>query len=200
VGTAKFALLGSMESTCPVPGRRLLWRSRCGKGMLAMTGCWPGLRPRRWGPEMADAQGSMDQIEYRWHHLRDLSPFASSMSPESVRGWDSWIRNWVRHPYLDGLSESVCYQVQPNGRAALAWRYRDSRAAGREAADQRRAGARPGQGGRRTAPRPSRRAAHPGLRASRRTGRGGGPTGRLAASGRCGAVRPGDSTGHIDLA
>jgi len=81
---------------------------------------------------MADAQGSMDQIEYRWHHLRDLSPFASSMSPESVRGWDSWIRNWVRHPYLDGLSESVCYQVQPNGRAALAWRYRDSRAAGRE--------------------------------------------------------------------
>src|ERR1700722_16644303 len=45
------------------------------------------------------------------------------MAHDSLRAWDSWIRGWVRHPHTGGLWESVCYQVQPNGRAALAWRY-----------------------------------------------------------------------------
>jgi hypothetical protein len=71
----------------------------------------------------------LHQIEYRWQHAKDLSPVASTMSQESRRGWDAWIRDWVRHPHGTSLSESVCYQIQPSGRAALAWRYRDSRAA-----------------------------------------------------------------------
>lgn len=76
---------------------------------------------------MADAQ-DLHQIEYRHHHTRDLSPVASSMSRESVSGWDARIRAWVRHPHSETLSESVCYQVYPNGSAAMAWRYWDSRA------------------------------------------------------------------------
>src|SRR5579863_3560562 len=81
---------------------------------------------------MPDARDAIHQIEYRWHDRRDLSPVASTMSPESQRGWDSWIRAWVRHPHADKLFESVCYQVLPNGRAALAWRYEDLRPAARE--------------------------------------------------------------------
>jgi hypothetical protein len=77
---------------------------------------------------MADAQ-DLHQIEYRHHQTRDLSPVASSMSRESVSGWDARIRAWVRHPHSDTLSESVCYQVYPNGAAAMAWRYWDSRVA-----------------------------------------------------------------------
>jgi hypothetical protein len=80
---------------------------------------------------MADAH-DLHQIEYRHHQTRDLSPVASSMpSSESLRGWDSWIRTWVRHPHADRLSESVCYQVRSTGKAALAWRYWDQRAAER---------------------------------------------------------------------
>jgi hypothetical protein len=79
---------------------------------------------------MADAQ-ELHQIEYRHHQTKDLSPVASSMSAESVRQWDARIRTWVRHPHADRLSESVCYQVLPNGQAALAWRYWDRRAAER---------------------------------------------------------------------
>jgi hypothetical protein len=78
---------------------------------------------------VADAQDIIHQIEYRWHDRRDLSPIASTMSPDSLRGWDSWIRTWVRHPHAEGLGGSVCYQVQPNGRAALAWRYEDRQTA-----------------------------------------------------------------------
>jgi hypothetical protein len=81
---------------------------------------------------VADARDIIHQIEYRWHDRRDLSPVASTMSQESLRGWDSLIRAWVRHPHADGLPESVCYQVLPNGRAALAWRYEDWQAAERE--------------------------------------------------------------------
>src|SRR6185437_3172729 len=77
-------------------------------------------------------QDIIHQIEYRWHDRRDLSPIASTMSPDSLRGWDSWIRTWVRHPHVEGLGESVCYQVQPNGRAAIAWRYQDWQAAGEQ--------------------------------------------------------------------
>jgi hypothetical protein len=77
---------------------------------------------------VADAQ-DLHQIEYRHHQTKDLSPVASSMSRESVAGWDARIRAWVRHPHSDTLSESVCYQVYPNGSAALAWRYWDRRAA-----------------------------------------------------------------------
>src|SRR5262249_34170755 len=80
---------------------------------------------------LMDAQGMIHQIEYRWHDRRDLSPSASTMSPDSLRGWDSWIRTWVRHPHVEGLGESVCYQVHPTGRAALAWRYEDLQAADR---------------------------------------------------------------------
>lgn len=69
------------------------------------------------------------QIEYRWHHTRDLSPVASSMSQESTRGWDSRIRAWVRHPNVDQPAESVRYQIFPNEFAALAWRYRNLQAA-----------------------------------------------------------------------
>jgi hypothetical protein len=79
-----------------------------------------------------DARNAIHQIEYRWHDTRDLSPHASTMSPESLSSWDSWIRAWVRHPHVDDLTESVCYQVHPNGRAALAWRYEDLHAAERE--------------------------------------------------------------------
>lgn len=80
---------------------------------------------------MPDAQ-DLHQIEYRHHQTRDLSPVATSMpSPESVRGWDSRIRAWVRHPHADRLSESVCYQLLSNAQAALAWRYWDQRAAER---------------------------------------------------------------------
>ncbi len=81
---------------------------------------------------MTEAPDSVHQIEYRWHDRRDLSPIASTMSADSLRGWDAWIRTWVRHPHVEGLGESVCYQVQPNGRAALAWRYEDWQAAERE--------------------------------------------------------------------
>lgn len=79
---------------------------------------------------MADAQ-DLHQIEYRHHQTKDLSPFASSMSPDSLRAWDSRIRPWVRHPHADRLSESMCYQVFPSGQAAVAWRYWDERAAER---------------------------------------------------------------------
>jgi hypothetical protein len=88
--------------------------------------------PNRWESEVADARDIVHQIEYRWHDRRDLSPVASTMSPQSLRGWDSWIRTWVRHPHTDGLWESVCYQILPTGRAALAWRYEDWQAAERE--------------------------------------------------------------------
>ena len=54
------------------------------------------------------------------------------MSQESLRGWDAWVRDWVRHPHVEGLGESLCYQIHPNGRAALAWRYEDRQAAERE--------------------------------------------------------------------
>ena len=81
---------------------------------------------------MADGREIIHQIEYRWHERRDLSPVASTMSQASLRGWDAWIRGWVRHPHADRLWESVCYQVQPNGRAAIAWRYEDLHAAERE--------------------------------------------------------------------
>jgi hypothetical protein len=80
---------------------------------------------------MADAH-DLHQIEYRHHQTRDLSPAATSMtSRESLSGWDSRIRAWVRHPHADKLPESACYQVFPNGQAALAWRYFDERAASR---------------------------------------------------------------------
>ncbi len=79
---------------------------------------------------MPDAQ-DLHQIEYRHHQTKDLSPFASSMSPDSLRAWDSRIRAWVRHPHADRLSESMCYQVFPSGQAAVAWRYWDQRAAER---------------------------------------------------------------------
>lgn len=74
---------------------------------------------------MADGL-DLHQIEYRHHQTKDLAPVAKSMSSESLRGWDSRIHAWVRHPYADTLSQSVCYHVFPNGQqAALAWRYWD---------------------------------------------------------------------------
>jgi hypothetical protein len=70
----------------------------------------------------------LHQIEYRHHQTRDFSPAASSMpSRESLAGWDTRVRAWVRHPHSDELRESACYQVFANGRAALAWRYQDER-------------------------------------------------------------------------
>jgi hypothetical protein len=80
---------------------------------------------------VADAQDTLHQIEYRHHQTKDLAPIASSMSPESLRRWDSQIRTWVRHPQADRLAESVCYKALPAGQAALAWRYRDQQAAER---------------------------------------------------------------------
>ncbi|HEY6787726.1 MAG TPA: hypothetical protein VI365_10475 [Trebonia sp.] len=80
---------------------------------------------------MAQSQ-DLHQIEYRHHQTRDLYPIASSMSSaESLQGWHSRIDPWVRHPRGDRLSESMCYQVFPNGQAALAWRLWDPRAAER---------------------------------------------------------------------
>ena len=80
---------------------------------------------------VSDAR-EIHQIEYRWHPVRDLFPVASSMSPESTRGWDNRIRSWVRHPSAEGSpgpdlpAQSTCYQIlPPNGAAAaLAWRNR----------------------------------------------------------------------------
>ena len=80
---------------------------------------------------MADAREVIHQIEYRHHQLKDLTPVASSMSPDSLRGWDSRVRTWVRHPAVDRVTESACYRIFPNGHAALAFRYRDSQAAER---------------------------------------------------------------------
>ena len=81
---------------------------------------------------MADTE-DLHQIEYRHHQTNDLSPFASSMaSLESLEGWHSRIRAWVRHPHADKLSESAFYQVFPAGKAALAWRYWDATAASRD--------------------------------------------------------------------
>lgn len=65
------------------------------------------------------------QVEYRWHPSNDLSPAASSMPRDLMMRWDAQIRNWIRHPGVDGPSESVRYQIVPGGLAALAWRYRD---------------------------------------------------------------------------
>ena len=69
------------------------------------------------------------QIEYGWHPSRDMSPMATSMSRKSMLGWDAHIRAWVRHPNVEEPSESVRYQVFPDGAAALAWRYRNIEAA-----------------------------------------------------------------------
>ena len=78
---------------------------------------------------MAEEADFLHQIEYRWHVARDMSPLASSMAPEPLRGWDSWIRPWVCHPNADEPSESLCYQIHSSGRAALAWRYRNPQVA-----------------------------------------------------------------------
>lgn len=86
---------------------------------------------------MADTW-DIHQIEYRWDPVKDMSPVASSMPGEPTRGWDPLIRPWVRHPNVDKPSESVCYQIFSSGTAALAWRYRDWRAAERGGAAQGR--------------------------------------------------------------
>jgi hypothetical protein len=65
------------------------------------------------------------QIEYRWHSTWDLSPAAKSMTRESMLWWDAQIRGWVRHPSVEQPSESVRYQILPDGNAALAWRYQN---------------------------------------------------------------------------
>ena len=70
------------------------------------------------------------QIEYRWQHEKDLSPFDTTMSESETDGWNDLVRAWVRHPDAAGLFESWCYQTW-NRDAALAWRYRDPRAAER---------------------------------------------------------------------
>jgi hypothetical protein len=81
---------------------------------------------------VTDERDVVHQIEYRWDPVKDMSPVASSMSPELTQGWDPRIRPWVRHPNVDAPSESLCYQVFPAETAALAWRYRDRQAAERE--------------------------------------------------------------------
>jgi hypothetical protein len=77
------------------------------------------------------------QVEYRWHPVKDLFPVASSMSPESTRGWDIRLRTWVRHPPVDTPSQSVSYQIlPPNGSvAALAFRSRVAQASARGGGD-----------------------------------------------------------------
>jgi hypothetical protein len=111
-----------------VPPRRAL---RPLVAMLAMTGVLTGPQAEMIGSEMADAH-YLHQIEYRWLPAKDFSPVATSMpSPESLRAWDSRIQAWVRHPYAGRPSDSVRYQVLPNGLAAMAWRYWDQRAAER---------------------------------------------------------------------
>jgi len=81
---------------------------------------------------VTDASDIVHQIEYRWDPVKDMSPVASSMSPELTLGWDSRIRPWVRHPNVDAPLESVCYHVLSAEMVALAWRYRDRQAAERE--------------------------------------------------------------------
>lgn len=84
------------------------------------------------------APREIQQIEYRWERHKDLVPVASSMSPSTTQSWDALIYSWVRHPETDVTSESVRYQVLPDGRAVLAWRYRDPRAAKRDDGTQGR--------------------------------------------------------------
>ena len=82
------------------------------------------------GSETAKSHDDLHQIEYRHHPTRDLFPVASSMrTPESLQGWHSRIQPWVQHPHNEQVRESVCYQVSPNGQAAIAFRYWDERAA-----------------------------------------------------------------------
>jgi hypothetical protein len=81
---------------------------------------------------VTNARDVVHQIEYRWDPVKDMSPVASSMSPELTKGWDPRIRPWVRHPNVDAPLESVCYQVLSAETVALAWRYRDRQAAARE--------------------------------------------------------------------
>lgn len=69
------------------------------------------------------------QITYRWHPQRDMYPAASSMSPESTRVWGQRIVPWVRHPTVDVPTDSVRYEIFPNGKAALAWRGREQQSA-----------------------------------------------------------------------
>jgi hypothetical protein len=72
------------------------------------------------------------QIEYRWEHQQDLVPIASSMSQGDTQSWDAQIYSWVRHPDAEVTPESVRYQLLNDGRAVLAWRYRDPEAAKRD--------------------------------------------------------------------
>ena len=76
---------------------------------------------------MAESQ-DVHQLEYRWQSVTDMSPVASSMSPESARLWVQRIGVWVRHPSIDAPTESVRYEMFGNGTAALAWRLRDRQA------------------------------------------------------------------------
>jgi hypothetical protein len=79
---------------------------------------------------MADPRDVIHQIEYRWQHEKDMSPFATTMPQSMTAGWDDLIRAWVRHPHASRLLESMCYKTwDDTGDAALAWRYRDPRAA-----------------------------------------------------------------------
>lgn len=78
------------------------------------------------------APRDVQQIEYRWVGQKDLTPVASSMPPTAEQSVDALIYSWVRHPDTDVTAESVRYQSLPDGRAVLAWRYRDPKAARRE--------------------------------------------------------------------
>ena len=71
------------------------------------------------------------QIEYRWEQQQDLVPIASSMSQHAKQSWNALISSWVRHPDAEVTPESVRYHLLPDGRAVLAWRYRDPEAAKR---------------------------------------------------------------------
>lgn len=72
------------------------------------------------------------QIEYRWQPARDMSPVATSMSPNSARLWVQRIGPWVRHPGVDAPTDSVRYEVFGDRAAALVWRQRDRQAVGFE--------------------------------------------------------------------
>jgi hypothetical protein len=76
---------------------------------------------------MAESQ-EINQLEYRWQMVSDMTPIAGSMSSESARLWVQRIGVWVRHPSVDVPTESVRYEMFGNGTAALAWRLRDRQA------------------------------------------------------------------------
>lgn len=75
---------------------------------------------------MTGARDVVHQIEYRQYASgQAFNLVASTLPPESRFLRDSRIRAMAYPPAVDGLRQSLRYQVYPGGSAVLAWRYAD---------------------------------------------------------------------------